>query len=99
MSALRDDIEEFRGLDAEVFGVNPGSIKSHHNFAAKYGFPFPLLTDEGGAVTDAYGARKNPKGGTARTVYIVDKKGVIQYAQRGMPPDEELFEALRKLSG
>lgn len=52
--------------------------------------------DEGGAVTEKYGANKLPKG-IQRTVYIVDKQGIIRYARRGLPPDEELLDCLRQL--
>jgi len=63
---------------------------------AKNGFNFPLLVDEGGEVTRTYGADKEPKG-VQRTVYIVDKEGVVRYAERGMPADEELLQVLRDL--
>lgn len=56
-----------------------------------------MLVDEGGKITEKYGALKTPLGGVARTVYIIDKQGIIRYAQRGMPPDAELLEVLREL--
>lgn len=96
MSAFRDDIAAFRKLNAEVFGVNPGSMKSHLSFAEKNSFNFPLLVDKGGEITEAYGANKEPRG-VQRTVYIVDKEGVVRYARRGMPPDEELLAVLQGL--
>jgi peroxiredoxin Q/BCP len=96
LSAFRDDIAAFRKLDAEVLGVNSGSLKSHQNFSQKYGFNFPLLVDEDGRITRAFGADKEPKG-TQRTVYIIDKDGSVRYAKRGMPPDEELLEVLESL--
>ncbi len=71
-------------------------MKSHLSFAEKNGFNFPLLVDENGEVTQAYGANKEPKG-VQRTVYIVDKAGVVRYAKRGMPSDEELLQILRDL--
>jgi peroxiredoxin Q/BCP len=92
-------LEAFRKLDAEVFGVNPAGIESHQKYSEKHSFTFPLLVDEGGKVTALYGARKTPLGGVARTVYIIDKQGVIRYAQRGLPPDAELLEVLRGLRG
>ena len=46
-------------------------------------------------VTEVYRARKTPLGGTARTVSIVDKDGIIRYAKRGMPRDEELLDVLK----
>ncbi len=53
--------------------------------------------DEGGKVTQAYGAQKDPSGRVSRTVFIVDKNGIIVYAQRGKPPDAELLDVLRTL--
>jgi len=44
-----------------------------------------------GTVTEVYGALKTPLRGTARTVYIVDKDGIIRYAKHDMPTDEELL--------
>ncbi len=90
-------MEAFRKLDAEVFGVNPAGIGSHQKYSDKLGLSFPLLVDEGGNVTAKYGARKTPLGGVARTVYIVDKRGIIRYAQPGSPADAELLEVLRGL--
>ncbi len=97
MSALRDDIEAFRRLDAEVFGVNPGSLKSHEKFRARFGFPFPLLVDPGGAVACAYGALCDSDNEVTRTVYLVDKQGIIRFAQRGMPLDSEMLRVLESL--
>ena len=73
-------------------------MESHQKYSDKNGFGFPLLVDEGGKVTAQYGARKTPLGGVARTVYIIDKQGMIRNAQRGMPPDAELLEVLRGLN-
>lgn len=76
--------------------MNDGSLKSHQNFSDKNRSNFPLLVDEECKITKAYGANKEPKG-TQRTVYIVDKEGIIRYAKRGMPPDEELLGVLKEL--
>jgi peroxiredoxin Q/BCP len=91
-------LKAFRELDAEVFGVNPGSEKSHLKFIQKNGFTFPLLLDEGGKVTQAYGARRDLIGGTQRSVYLIDKQGLVRSAWRGSPPDSELLETLRLTS-
>ncbi|TKJ42404.1 hypothetical protein CEE37_01605 [candidate division LCP-89 bacterium B3_LCP] len=88
-------MDAFRRLDAEVLGVNSGSLESHKNFSDRNEFVVPLLSDEGGDVTGAYKARHPKSGGTIRTVYIVDREGIIRYAKRGKPPHEELLEVLR----
>jgi peroxiredoxin Q/BCP len=60
-------------------------------WAAKMGFNFPLLSD-----LDRQVLKENGKS-VQRTVYIVDKQGIIRYARQGMPPDSELLEVLRGL--
>jgi peroxiredoxin Q/BCP len=86
---IRDDYSQFQSNGAVVFGVNPGDVKSHENFAGKHSFQFPLLIDQKAAVTKLYGS----KGGmvTKRTVYVIDKHGTIVYAQRGKPPVSDIL--------
>jgi thioredoxin-dependent peroxiredoxin len=72
-------------------------MKSHERYGLKFSFNFPLLVDEGGVATEAYGACCNEKGYPLRSVYIVDKQGMVRFAQRGSPSDEELLEVLKAL--
>ena len=77
-----------------VFGVNPGSMKSHERFSEKHGFPFSLLVDDGGEVGMAYGTRTLNKLAPLRTVVGIDKRGVVVYYQRGMPSTEEILAGI-----
>ena len=77
-----------------VFGVNPGSMKSHQRFSDKHDFPFSLLVDPGGEVGQAYGARTLQKIAPLRTVVGIDKRGVVIYYQRGMPSTDEILEGI-----
>jgi peroxiredoxin len=45
-------------------------------------------------VAQAYGALKANGTSIQRTVFIVDKGGTVRYAKQGMPPDQELLEAI-----
>jgi len=36
---VRDEIETFTSHDIRPFGVNPASVESHSNYAAKLGLP------------------------------------------------------------
>jgi peroxiredoxin Q/BCP len=99
LSAFRDDIDQFGELDAAVVTVNPASVAAHERWAAKMGFNFPLLSDPDRQVCAAYQVLKENGKSVQRTVYIVDKQGVIRYAKQGMPPDSELLEVLRGLQG
>jgi len=89
---LRDDYSELEKRGVVVFGVNPAEKKSHEAFSAKHHFPFRLLVDNGSTVAAAYRAKGKNK--NIRTVYIIDKKGTIIFAQRGKPPVQEMLKAV-----
>ena len=88
---FRDDWSEARKLGVEVFGVSPGSARSHGKFREKFHFPFPLLVDSGQKVAELYHANGII---VKRTVYGIGADGVIRFAQRGMPDPSEVLRAL-----
>jgi peroxiredoxin Q/BCP len=102
LSAIRDNIDDFRALDTEPFGVNEGDAASHQAFIDRLGLPFDLLIDEGLQVSDAYDALKVE--GTIikrklqrinRTVIIVGKDGKIIFRAAGAPPPGELLGVIQ----
>lgn len=56
---------------------------SQNAFAERFGIPFPLLSDWGGRTAEAYGVRydvwKGHEGLAKRSVFVVDRGGVIRY--------------------
>ncbi|MDX2177412.1 MAG: peroxiredoxin [Candidatus Sumerlaeia bacterium] len=89
---IRDEFANFEAKDTVVFGVNDASVESHAKFAGKNEFPFPLLVDADGKITSAYGSR-GLLGITKRTVYGIDKNGVIVFAERGRPSPDKVLAA------
>lgn len=94
LCALRDDEDTFAGLNTAIIASNPDSVESHERFAEKQQYQFPILVDEGKKMAEAYHAVK-PEGGIQRTVYILDKEGMIRYSKQGLPPDSELIDAIK----
>ena len=94
LCALRDDRETFKGLNTEVLASNPGSANSHTNFVEKQQYNFPILVDAEREMAASYHTLKENGTSIERTVYIIDGEGVIRYAKRGLPSDEELIEAI-----
>ena len=92
---MRDTVDDFRALDTEPLGVNPGDAASHQAFIAAHGFPFDLLVDEGRAVATAYGAVKPDGSGIQRTVVIVGKDGRVLLGAPGASSPVELLELIR----
>ncbi len=82
---LRDDWAGLQSTDTVVFGVNPASEARHAQFAAKYQLPFPLLADTGSRIAAAYGCSTLFGLLIRRTVYVIDKRGRVIFAQRGKP--------------
>ncbi len=80
---LRDNYQRFLDLGYAVVGVSKDSTASHQKFIAKYGLPFPLISDPETAILQAYeawGEKKNygkVSMGTLRKTYVIDENGVI----------------------
>jgi peroxiredoxin Q/BCP len=77
--SYRDSAEDMSKLDATFVGISVQGMESHENFKGKYGLTVPLLADEGGKVSDAYGVYAKRMNMAKRTVFIVDENGKIAY--------------------
>jgi len=88
--AFRDALPAFEELGVRVIGVSPDSSASHERFRAKYELPFTLLSDADKQLSTAYGAWALKKNygreymGVVRSTFLVDAKGVIRNAWRGV---------------
>ena len=98
---------EFAAADAIVIGISPDSVKSHDKFRAKYGLTFPLASDEGKAMLEAYGvwAEKSMYGrkymGVERTTMLIDREGrIVRIWPKVKVPGhaEEVLAAARALA-
>jgi peroxiredoxin Q/BCP len=96
LSSLRDDMPELEGLDITVVGINPAGIEEHARYGTQLGLNFSLLHDADGQVASQYGAF-NPDRSVQRSVYVVDKAGLIRFAARGMHWVPEFYEVLSSL--
>ncbi|MGA1570677.1 MAG: peroxiredoxin [Ilumatobacteraceae bacterium] len=101
LNSYNDGLNEFESLDAQVLAVSSQGLVSHEAFAQKYGLKFPLLADSEKDVAKAYGVL-GPLGFPRRSVFIVDREGVIRYAHRAVAglsyrPVSELVDALNQL--
>ena len=83
LNSYNDDLAEFTELGADVWGISPQGVASHEAFAAKHGFRFPLLADEGKTVGELYGIL-GPLGFYRRSVFVVDAEGIVRYAHRSL---------------
>ena len=98
--------EAFEAAGAKVFGISRDTMAKHEKFAAKHDLTVPLLSDEEGSVTEAYGVwvEKNMYGKTSmgieRATYLIDAEGKIARIWRKVKVAghvDEVLDAVRAL--
>lgn len=102
LQAYTEDWEQFEGLNAAVLALSPQDVESHEGFSCKHGFRFPLLADTDKQVGAAYGIL-GPLGFYRRSVFVVDRDGVIRYSHRSATSltyrsTDELVDAVKVAS-
>ena len=97
---------DFEAAGAQVFGISRDTMAKHDKFVAKHDLTVPLLSDEQGGVTEAYGVwvEKNMYGkksmGIERATYLIGADGnVAQVWRKVKVPGhvEAVLEAVRNL--
>ena len=101
LNSYNDDLSQVAAMNAQVLAISAQSVESHERFAAKHGFQFPLLADVDKAVAAAYGTL-GPLGFARRSVFIIDREGIVRYAHRAIAgltfrPVGELVDVLLSL--
>lgn len=91
---MRDDIEQFRKVGVQPFGVNPAGVQSHVRYAQKFRFNFPLLSDPERHAAHGFGALKGDGKGIVRSVVLVERGGTVRFAVRGAPSTEQILASL-----
>jgi len=86
LCAIRDDIGRYNNSNAVVFGISVDSYATLRKYKEEQGYNFPLLSDFNKEVSTAYEAIYEAfagwmKGVSKRSAFIIDKEGVIQYAE------------------
>ncbi len=98
LNTYNNELEQFSNVGAQVLAISAQDMESHDKFAGKHGFKFPLLSDPDKSVAGAYGT-VGPLGFPRRSVFVVNREGVISYAHRAIAgltyrPVSELMEAV-----
>src|ERR1041385_7228974 len=79
MCSVRDRWEDYVATGAEVVGISANSVESHKSFASNHKLPLRLLADVERKVADSYGAKSLVPGKVARSVFVIDRNGIITY--------------------
>ena len=96
---FRDNIFEFRKINAQILGVSLDDVESHLKFAENYDLPFPLLADVDGKAADAYGVRTKMFGMTVakRQTFLIDPDGKLAKHYEKVKPDTHSMQVLADL--
>ena len=103
MCSVRDRWDDYLATGAEVVGISSDSVESHKKFAEHHNLPLRLLSDSERAVAKLYGAESLIPGRVARSVFVIDAKGILRYRDVrpiGLfkPKDDATIAAIKEAS-
>ena len=86
---VRDELPRYQNDDVQVLAVSTDAPFALKAFAEKEGYQFPLLADfwPHGEVAKAYGVFNEISGMANRGTFLVDKTGVVRFAEMNAPGD------------
>ena len=102
LCSVRDNIAAYNNVNAKVFGISVDSPQTLARFKEEQHLNFPLLSDFNKEASIVYGCLYDAfigwmKGVSKRSAFIIDKEGIIQYAEvlenAGELPDFEKIKA------
>src|SRR5438477_7907754 len=93
---LRDTFAELAKLNATVLAVSGDYVFSHQEWAKHHNLQFPLLSDHDHHVARMFDSYMEGVGFNKRTVYLIDKDGVVRYVNLAFKAgDKKDYDALR----
>lgn len=86
MCAMRDDIAAYQQLKAQILAISVDSPYTLNKFKEDQSLNFPLLSDFNKTATPEWGVMYETfgpglKGVSKRSAFVVDKEGIIRYAE------------------
>jgi mycoredoxin-dependent peroxiredoxin len=87
LCTVRDDISHYQNDNVQVVTISVDSPYSHKIFSEREGYEFPLLSDfwPHGAVAQSFGVFNDETGFSNRGTFLVDKTGVVRFAEMNQP--------------
>lgn len=105
LNTVNGELDTFGGKKTQVVGISTDSPFVQEEFRSVHKFQFPLLSDHDAEVSAAYGAKYNHDFTSMnydriskRAAFVIDKEGIIQYAEvldsAGEQPD---FDTIKQV--
>ena len=93
---FRDTFADLGKLNAVVLGISGDYVFSHHEWAKHHKLQFPLLSDHDHKVARAYDSYMEDYGFNKRTIFLIDKEGIVRYVNLALKANEKKdYDALR----
>jgi peroxiredoxin (alkyl hydroperoxide reductase subunit C) len=87
LDEIRDNLPDYQNDDTATLAISVGPPPTHKIWATESGFLFPVLSDfwPHGAVAQSYGVFNDEAGIANRGTFVVDRSGVIRFAECNQP--------------
>jgi peroxiredoxin (alkyl hydroperoxide reductase subunit C) len=87
LCTVRDDLSHYQNDDVQVVTISVDSPYSHKIFSERERYEFPLLSDfwPHGGVAQSYGVFNDAAGIANRGTFLVDKDGIVRFAEMNQP--------------
>jgi peroxiredoxin (alkyl hydroperoxide reductase subunit C) len=98
LAELRDNAGDFVNEKVQALTVSVDSVYAHKIWADREGYDFPLLSDfwPHGAVAQAYGVFNENRGFANRGTFLIDRDGVVRFAELNQPGEARDQDAWRQ---
>lgn len=95
---VRDNLNQYVNDDVQVLTVSVDSVFAQKTWAQQEGFQFPLLSDfwPHGEVARKFGVFNEERGIANRGTFIIDREGIVRFAEMNMPGEPRDQDAWRK---
>jgi peroxiredoxin Q/BCP len=100
MSTLKAEYPRVQSADGEIVELSADSLFSHRRWAQDLGgVPFPFVADFNKKTIEAYGILNPENGAPKRSVFVIDKQGVVRYKNTNFNASEpsQYEEAIKAL--
>jgi peroxiredoxin (alkyl hydroperoxide reductase subunit C) len=98
LCSVRDNLSDFVNDKVQTLTISVDSSPTHKVWAEREGYTFPLLADfwPHGAVARAYGVLNEERGIANRGTFLIDKEGIVRFAEMNQPGQARDQEGWRK---
>jgi mycoredoxin-dependent peroxiredoxin len=98
LCSVRDNLNDFVNDAVQTLTISVDSSPVHKVWAEREGYQFPLLADfwPHGGVAQAYGVFNTERGYANRGTFLIDKAGVVRFAEMTGPGQARDQDGWRK---